>query len=98
MGLNKSTGIAVQTTDAFSRWYQQNNQQVFFRNPLANSTKGGGLYIEFPYCLPLNTFYVLSLVRGLGVSNASFLNKLNIFEQNFDMNDDDGPVFILPHK
>ena len=31
---------------------------------------------------------VITRARCLGVSNASFLNKHNIFEQNFAMNDD----------
>ena len=72
----------------------------FIQNPLILSStmlnsKGGGVYVEFPYCWPGN----ISCKSPVpSVSHSYYLIKSNRFQQNFAKNQYEIATFILPHE
>ena len=92
---SQSKGVAVQLYAVSQHNYIIRN--FFIANPYRlNVTKGGGLYIEFPYCFPGS----ITSCGSVNVANAFYLIKNNSFVKNvawldFENNSD---IFILPHE
>lgn len=97
---SKSKGIAVQL-------YAVNGTNlisfnVFTDNPYPSTiTKGGGLYIELPYCSPFDytSCGTDNSIPGITVTNSHYIISNNTFERNIAIDDNfPGAVFIVPNK
>ena len=96
--VNGSKGIAVQLYAIQGITTITNNE--FSNNPYPSYTsKGGGLYIELPYCSPFNFSLcgIENSVPDITVTNATYVISNNVFKENNASDSFTGAVFILPN-